>query len=60
MTIFAIIVKAAVTSMFLWLVYEMGKCSAVHDIVDYYNKKIDKLPEDIQVWIQRYDKKSQE
>ena len=53
----AILVKAAVTAVIIWVTYEIGRCSAVHEIFDKKHGRIEHLSEDIVTWIERYDKK---
>lgn len=49
------VIKAAVIAVALWVLYEVGRCSAVHEIYDYKNGRSNELSEDIVCWIKRYD-----
>lgn len=50
-----LMIKAFVIAVALWVLYEVGRCSAVHEIYDYKHGRSNELSEDIVCWIKRYD-----
>ena len=49
------VIKAILIAVALWVLYEVGRCSAVHEICDFKNGRSKELSEDIVCWIKRYD-----
>lgn len=49
------LIKAILIAIALWVLYEVGRCSAIHELYDYKRGRSNELSEDIVCWIKRYD-----
>jgi len=57
MMLITIIFKALITAIVLFLTFNIGRCSATHDIYDVRIGKRDKMPDDIIRWVKCWDEK---
>ena len=51
-----IMIKAILIAIALWVLYEVGRCSAVHEICDYKHGRVSELSHDIISCFTEYDK----
>ena len=51
-----ILIKAAVSSVILLLVFDVGRCSAIHEYCDFKHGRVSELSDDIVSYLKDYDK----
>ena len=52
-----LIIKALITAVALFLAFNIGRCSAAHDIYDVRIGKRNQMPDDIIRWVNYWDNK---
>lgn len=52
-----LITKALISAIMLFFAFHIGRCSATHDIYDVRIGASNKMPDDIIMWVNRWDNK---
>lgn len=50
------VIKAILIAVALWVLYEVGRCSAIHEYCDFKHGRLSELSDDIVSHLKDYDK----